>query len=199
MKSLSAAHRDLVSDNVGYARALASKHFPAYANTMEYDDLVSSGLEGLCSAAQRFKRKHGAKFTTYAHPRIHGAIVDGARRQRILPRADNIQCDFEFDSHVEAAVHFVSPMPESVDDHFDRARKGDAVRDAMDRLPEHSRQLLELHYYGDLTLEEAGRKLGVSKSWASRMHAKALKALQKEMSRLQAPGSRLQASERAGK
>ena len=183
MKSLAIAHRELINENVDYARALASKHFPAYAHTMEYDDLVASSLEGLCSAARRFRRKYGAKFTTYAHSRIHGAIVDGARRERILPRADNLPGDFEFDSHVEAAVHFVSPVPESLDDRFDRARENNALRGAIERLPEHSRQLLQLHYFGDLSLEEAGRKIGVSKSWASRMHAKALKRLQKEMER----------------
>ena len=183
MKSLAATHRDLIDQNVGYARALAAKHFPAFAGTLEYDDALAASYEGLCSAARRFRKKHGAKFTTYAHHRMYGALIDSARSSRMLPRATIAAGEFEFDSHVEAAVHFVSPPVESLDERCDRARKGNVVRDAIERLPEDFRRLLELHYYGDMTLDEVGRKLGISKSWASRIHARALKLLQKEMKR----------------
>jgi RNA polymerase sigma factor for flagellar operon FliA len=44
-------------------------------------------------------------------------------------------------------------------------------------LPEEARALIQATYYEGLTLQEAGRRLGVSKSWASRLHAKTLKRL----------------------
>jgi RNA polymerase sigma factor for flagellar operon FliA len=53
----------------------------------------------------------------------------------------------------------------------------DNVRKAMTRLPEKNRQVLEEYYYRDATLEAIGQRLGVSKSWASRLLAKSLDML----------------------
>lgn len=44
-------------------------------------------------------------------------------------------------------------------------------------LPERERTLLEAVYFEGVTIEEAGRRLGLSKSWASRLHAKALERM----------------------
>lgn len=55
------------------------------------------------------------------------------------------------------------------------------TRVAMDRalaaLPDRERELVRRVYYGDETIEDAGKSLGISKSWASRMHAKAIRQL----------------------
>jgi RNA polymerase sigma factor for flagellar operon FliA len=53
----------------------------------------------------------------------------------------------------------------------------DSLRAHITRLPDAERQLLERYYFGELTLEEAGRELGLSKSWASRLHARAIEAV----------------------
>jgi RNA polymerase sigma factor for flagellar operon FliA len=36
---------------------------------------------------------------------------------------------------------------------------------------------MELYYFADMKLEDAGKKLGLSKSWASRLHARAVNRL----------------------
>jgi RNA polymerase sigma factor for flagellar operon FliA len=51
------------------------------------------------------------------------------------------------------------------------------VREMIDALPDDARQLLRFTYFEGLTLQEAGQRLGLSKSWASRLHAKALESL----------------------
>ncbi len=58
-----------------------------------------------------------------------------------------------------------------------RARLGGA----MERLPKRERHLLRRHYYDDLTLLEAGRELGISKSWACRVHARAIEMLRNQL------------------
>ncbi len=55
------------------------------------------------------------------------------------------------------------------------------LRQALTRLPEKERRLMELYYLGDKNLEEAGRVLGLSKSWACRLHARAVELLRAEM------------------
>lgn len=51
------------------------------------------------------------------------------------------------------------------------------LRTAMQKLSNNERELLQYYYYQDCTLEEAAAKLGLSKSWASRIHARALTKL----------------------
>ncbi len=48
------------------------------------------------------------------------------------------------------------------------------VRAALDALPARERALIEGHYFDDRTLEELGESMGISKSWASRLHSRAL-------------------------
>ena len=49
-----------------------------------------------------------------------------------------------------------------------------AVREALEELPEKERTLMTGVYLEGKTIEEAGATLGLSKSWASRLHARAL-------------------------
>jgi RNA polymerase sigma factor for flagellar operon FliA len=58
---------------------------------------------------------------------------------------------------------------------------GARVREALQTLPEKERQLMQLYYYEDKNLEEAGATLGLSKSWACRLHARAVTLLRAAM------------------
>ena len=51
------------------------------------------------------------------------------------------------------------------------------VRELIETLPHESRELLRSTYFEGLTMQEAGSRLGLSKSWTSRLHAKALEQL----------------------
>jgi RNA polymerase sigma factor for flagellar operon FliA len=51
------------------------------------------------------------------------------------------------------------------------------VRVALEKLPENERKLLQGYYFQNQTLEEAGATIGQSKSWASRLHARAVERL----------------------
>ncbi|GHG97771.1 sigma-70 family RNA polymerase sigma factor [Comamonas sp. JC664] len=51
------------------------------------------------------------------------------------------------------------------------------VRAAIEKLPEKERKLLLGYYFQGRTLEEAGAEIGQSKSWASRLHARAIDRL----------------------
>ena len=54
------------------------------------------------------------------------------------------------------------------------AEWGKRVRAALLALPAKERRLLKLYYWGDRNLEDAGKQMGLSKSWASRLHARAV-------------------------
>lgn len=51
----------------------------------------------------------------------------------------------------------------------------------IDALPEAAGNLIRATYFEGLTLQEAGKRLGVSKSWASRLHARTLQRLARSL------------------
>ena len=57
------------------------------------------------------------------------------------------------------------------------------VREALASLPEKERKLLELYYFEERSLLEAGAALGLSKSWSSRLHARAVTLLKEALQR----------------
>lgn len=57
------------------------------------------------------------------------------------------------------------------------------VKAAIAERPEQERALLTRHYFDDVTFEEAAKELGLSKSWASRLHARAIEGLARSLKR----------------
>ncbi len=60
---------------------------------------------------------------------------------------------------------------------------GEKLRAMVEQLPESERRLINYVYFDGLNLQEAGIRLGFSKSWASRLHAKILERLADDMRR----------------
>jgi len=56
------------------------------------------------------------------------------------------------------------------------------VCDAIEGLPDKERKLIKMYYFQNKTLEEIGQQLDLSKSWTSRLHARALEMLFKKVS-----------------
>jgi RNA polymerase sigma factor FliA len=53
---------------------------------VEFGDLTSAGTFGLIEALKRFDPTRNVKFSTFAAPRIYGAIMDSLREQDWVPR-----------------------------------------------------------------------------------------------------------------
>lgn len=58
------------------------------------------------------------------------------------------------------------------------------LHDLLDRLPAEAQTLIRGVYFEGISLQEAGVRLGVSKSWASRLHSRILDRLGRELRRL---------------
>lgn len=69
------------------------------SSILQYEDMVSCGVQGLIEAYHSFDASKGAKFSTYALPRIRGSILDALRAAHPLPRS--LQ---KFASDIEAAT-----------------------------------------------------------------------------------------------
>ncbi|HWU88364.1 MAG TPA: sigma-70 family RNA polymerase sigma factor [Kofleriaceae bacterium] len=64
-----------------------------------------------------------------------------------------------------------------MDEQLDSARFATRLRAAIEELPAKERALMKKHYWEGKNLLEAGAELGISKSWASRLHAQAVERL----------------------
>lgn len=60
---------------------------------------------------------------------------------------------------------------------LERRQLAERVRRAMGSLPEKERHLIDMYYFHDQTLEQVGASMGLSKSWTSRLHARAIALL----------------------
>jgi RNA polymerase sigma factor for flagellar operon FliA len=82
---------------------------------------------------------------------------------------------------LEAAATIADESLPPADAAVDTGRRGRRVREAIAKLPDKERRLMELYYFADKNLEEAGAELGLSKSWACRLHARAVDLLRRTL------------------
>lgn len=225
MRTTSAKRQRLVAEHLSFVRSIAAKIRAELPAGVEFDELVSYGMQGLLEAADRFDGRHGAAFTTFAYYRVRGAIFDGLRGMGWLKRGDHARARFEehassyleswaerrasrhgarisLDERVRqlaealrgvAAVYLATASAQAEhevgggDEHphhqLEGRERSGAVRQALATLPTKERRLLELYYYEDLSLGAAGRSLGLSKSWTSRLHARAIERLKQALER----------------
>lgn len=70
------------------------------------------------------------------------------------------------------------------------ARDARRIRDAVAELPEPQRALVTRHYFDDERFEQIADELGISKSWASRLHAQAMATLATQLGAVGTPVTR---------
>ena len=80
---------------------------------------------------------------------------------------------------LEAAASVTDERLPPPDQQLERLHLQARARGALEKLPEKERRLLQLHYFEDKNLEVASTEMGMSKSWASRLHARAVDRLRK--------------------
>lgn len=195
--------------------------------SLDLDDMLSAGREGLLSAARSFDESRGVPFRRWANLRVRGAVLDAVRAQGHLPRRvwqrlraieagermqENIteeesnapaksaqEADQRLSSYLAgiATAMAVGLIAESTGPETEDVKAGGLsaeeqlahhqlvalAREAVDRRPEAERHLLRRHYFDGVNFDEAAREIGLSKSWASRLHARAIEAIAKELRR----------------
>jgi RNA polymerase sigma factor for flagellar operon FliA len=69
------------------------------------------------------------------------------------------------------------PVETSPEERLHSQRMAKKLRDALESLPEREAAMIKKHYWEGKNLVEAGEEMGISKSWASRLHAQAVEKL----------------------
>lgn len=221
-----AERANLVERHLDLSRRAAAMVYPRVRDHIEFDELVALANAGLAEAATRYDPSKGASFNTFAWYRVHGAIIDGIRRNTNLPRrvwaklvalraaSEYLEHRGERDqgavakgtkpaegadalAEIKAAMAAIRTMyvtslegmqekgfdpsgeAPAVGEAIDVQRLGARIREAIETLPDKERELVKKHYWEGKNLLEAGAELGISKSWASRLHAQAVDRLRK--------------------
>jgi RNA polymerase sigma factor for flagellar operon FliA len=81
-----AARSELLDRYIGLVHHHA-REIVRRAPGLDLDELVSAGTVGLVQALEGFETARGLAFSTYAVPRIRGAMLDELRRRDWLPRS----------------------------------------------------------------------------------------------------------------
>jgi RNA polymerase sigma factor for flagellar operon FliA len=83
----SSTNRDaFLTQHIGLVHHVARQMANRLSTQADLDELVSAGSLGLMQAVDSFDRKRGLSFSTFAVPRIRGAILDELRKQDHVPR-----------------------------------------------------------------------------------------------------------------
>ena len=77
----------LLQDHLGLVHYVARQVSRTLAVRADFDELVSAGTIGLMTALEGFDASRGLAFSTFAAPRIRGAILDELRKQDHVPRS----------------------------------------------------------------------------------------------------------------
>src|ERR1700682_5577779 len=81
------ARNELLTEHLSLVHHVARQLSRTLAAEADFDELVSAGTMGLMSAVDAFDVSRGLAFSTFAVPRIRGAILDELRRQDHVPRS----------------------------------------------------------------------------------------------------------------
>ena len=174
----------LIERYVPLARACA-RRVRIESAMVDGDDLFSAALLGLIDAVDRFQPQRGVPFEAYASLRIRGAIVDELRRVDERGRgihAGDIPKAVSLDLLVEDDWQaFLARADDAIDDAFEQEDLFGRLKGALSGLPPRQREVIARYYGDELTLREAGMRMGISEARACQLHGRAIVNLRRAL------------------
>jgi len=154
-------------------------------NTFAYYRVRGAILDGVRSMAYLPRRTHALLKASEAASDVtedlgerRAAAPAGATRKEDAAEALDEALGRMTAAWVMAAVgQDANATPDSAEERLVAVGQAARVRAAVAKLPERERALVEGFYFGERRFDEVAAELGISKSWASRLHGKALSLL----------------------
>ncbi|MDQ4028460.1 MAG: sigma-70 family RNA polymerase sigma factor [Actinomycetota bacterium] len=154
-------------------------------------DLYGFAALGLIDALERFRPHFGVRFEAYGSRRIRGAVGDGVRAMKWLPRGAErrasriietvVPVDFQT-ARTPMGAHLHETISDRVEgsayDALETAADHAEVAEAVRSLPEREQFIVYQHYYCHRALASIGRDLGVTESRVCQLHRRALRRLE---------------------
>jgi RNA polymerase sporulation-specific sigma factor len=175
-----AAREKLILHNLRLVSHIVRKY---YSSSKNQEDLVSIGTIGLIKAVDSFKVSTGARFATYAAKCIQNEILMHFRSQKKLAAEVSLNDTIDVDRDGNPLTYMdVVCADESLELEISKKLSSDkALRLIKSVLDPRSRKIIALRYgiggRKPLTQRQVAEKLGISRSYVSRIEKSALAKL----------------------
>jgi RNA polymerase sporulation-specific sigma factor len=180
-----AARQKLILHNLRLVSHIVRKY---YSSAPDSEDLVSIGTIGLVKAVDSYKLESGTRFATYAARCVQNEILMHFRAQK--KRAGDVSLgetiDIDKDGNPLTYMDILSTN-EDLGEEFDRKEQiKRVVRLIKNTLDERERQIIVMRYgiceqKRAMTQKEVAQKLGISRSYVSRIEKSAVEKLRAGM------------------
>ena len=179
-----AARNKLIEHNLRLVAHIVKKYFAAAA---DQEDLISIGTVGLIKAVSTYRPDKNVRLATYASRCIENEVLMFFRAQR--KSASDLSLSDSIESDREGNALSIQDVLAEEDDMFDAvstAELGRQVRTLVDEvLTPREAELVKLRYGlnggAPLTQRETAARLGISRSYISRIEKKALEKLRRAL------------------
>ena len=174
------ARQKLILHNLRLVSHIVRKYYSASKNQ---EDLVSIGTIGLVKAVDTYNTDNGTRFATYAAKCIQNEILMSFRAEK-KPASDisiNETIDVDRDGNPLAFIDVISSDEDVSEETERRIMSERALRCIKTVLTLRERQIIIMRYglcgTQELTQREIAEKLGISRSYVSRIEKSALEKL----------------------
>lgn len=184
------ARNKLIEHNLRLVSHIVRKY---YASSPCTEDLFSIGSIGLVKAIDSFDPKNGARFATYSAKCIQNEILMYFRSQKKLGSEVSINETIDTDRDGNPLTYGdIISSDDNIADEIDRKIKCErAFEYIKNRLGERERRIIVLRYGLDgnvpLTQREVAERLGISRSYVSRIEKSILTELREYIDGKQLP------------
>jgi len=152
----------LVEQYVPLANKLAYKKKRVLPKFVDIEDLKSAAYLGLVEAASRYNSEYGVAFSTYAYPRIFGAIHDWLRKEGWGKRGEFSKLlSLDVENEECSLKESVAAKDDRNDDEFLEVVSIDLDQQAKD--------ILRQYFVDSYSMKEVGKRFGVSESRISQL------------------------------
>lgn len=183
MKQGDRAARDkLIEHNLRLVVHIIKKYYSGYS---EQEDLISIGTIGLIKAVNSFDSDKGTRFATYAARCIENEILMYFRSQKKSAQDISMNEPIDFDAQGNPlTLSDILFTDDTVADDIDTKMKIDKLRKCIGEIEnEREREIITKRYGLDgnvpLTQREIADRLGISRSYVSRIEKKVIDKLRK--------------------
>lgn len=176
------ARAELIEHNLRLVAHIIKKY---YTQGADQDDLISIGTIGLIKGISTYRPDKGVRLATYASRCVENEILMYFRREKKtasdVSLSDSI--DTDKDGNSISLMDILSTDEDMFEDLSSRETRSRLTRYLTQCLTEREAEILAMRYGlgggAPLTQREAAAKLGISRSYVSRIEKKALQKLRK--------------------
>lgn len=179
----SSARTVLIERNLRLVAHIAKKYYQTGA---DQDDLISIGSIGLIKAVDSFKSEKQTRLATYAARCIENEILMYFRNRKKLQNdiSINEEIDCDKDGNALSLMDIISEEGNILDVIYGKVRTEKLIRAINSALDEREREIILIRYglsEPALTQRETAERLGISRSYVSRIEKKALEKLRENL------------------